>query len=280
MLSEPATLAYLREQRNERCHHCFTPLPADPVPFHFERDPKLRLGRAKDSDAEAVELFCSDECHNAAADAHNAFLSSPVRAWPSLVSSMLMVNRIYPLMVARLFASIFLNLMRTGRVYDPTNELIWNRNTREDSVTDYGLVKKYLLTEPGQAELLNLNFFLAKVSTLNMNAVSISLPGHGGEMDRVGTALFLQSSLLNHSCVPNLDISFTSGESHGHPDRALRLNAISNRDIEAGEQLFISYVDADTGEFADGENRRAWLRAAYGFECRCPRCLGEGVAPI
>ena len=70
----------------------------------------------------------------------------------------------------------------------------------------------------------------------------------------------------NHSCEPNTSRSINEA---GH----VRLRAL--RDIEAGEELFTSYVDAD-GLSVD--QRRTALMAKYAFVCDCPRCTREEAA--
>ena len=49
----------------------------------------------------------------------------------------------------------------------------------------------------------------------------------------------------------------------------LRLRAA--RDIAAGEQLCIAYLDVDLPV----ERRQEKLLFGYGFSCACPRCLEE-----
>lgn len=89
-----------------------------------------------------------------------------------------------------------------------------------------------------------------------------TIAGSGGSaaQHRPGSAAFLLASLLNHSCEPNLDISWP------------RNNAVARftaaRDIAAHEQLTISYIDAGQG----AAQRQAALQFAYGFACGCPRC--------
>ena len=75
-----------------------------------------------------------------------------------------------------------------------------------------------------------------------------------------GSAAFLLASLFNHSCEPNLVMSWP------HNNAVARFTAA--RDIAAHEQLTISYIDAEQG----AAQRRAALQFAYGFACRCPRC--------
>lgn len=122
---------------------------------------------------------------------------------------------------------------------------------------------------------------LAKLSMFNLNSISVTLPGSEG-LERIGTALFLTSSFLNHSCIPNLDVSFSSGDNpidiispQSENSKAVTLHAVANRDISNGEQLFLSYVDAEVEPYDKLEERRRYLKAAYGFECRCRKCVEQ-----
>jgi len=63
------------------------------------------------------------------------------------------------------------------------------------------------------------------------------------------------SSLLNHSCTPNLFYVSVDG--------LLRFRTVAP--ISVGEELLISYVN----EQADTYFRHAKLRQRYGFECTC-----------
>lgn len=69
-----------------------------------------------------------------------------------------------------------------------------------------------------------------------------------------GTAeLFCAASLLNHSCCPNAE-SYSLDA----------FKAVKN--IPAGDQVFVDYNVADA---------KVDLPELYGFNCRCPRCLGQ-----
>ncbi len=43
------------------------------------------------------------------------------------------------------------------------------------------------------------------------------------------------------------------------------------RPIDRGEELFISYIDANA-PFAERQRR---LQFAYGFECQCQKCVAQ-----
>ena len=77
-----------------------------------------------------------------------------------------------------------------------------------------------------------------------------------------GTALYGAPSLLNHSCDPNVDVSWPH-------DATATFRAA--RAIERDEPLTVAYVDVDV----DVAARREKLAFAYGFECGCERCVEE-----
>jgi hypothetical protein len=77
-----------------------------------------------------------------------------------------------------------------------------------------------------------------------------------------GTALYATASLLNHNCSPNLNITMSAG---GH------IALVASRDINIGEELSITYIDANLPK----SDRLRTLRHAYGFECTCSRCQEE-----
>ena len=89
----------------------------------------------------------------------------------------------------------------------------------------------------------------------------------------VGEGLMLSvllASLTNHSCEPNVESRLgADGGGGGAPE--LEFTAL--RDIAAGEQLLLSYVDCSLGFAA----RRERLTAGFGFHCACPRCVREAL---
>lgn len=82
------------------------------------------------------------------------------------------------------------------------------------------------------------------------------------EMRPIGAGIYVQCSLLNHSCDPNCVVLFAG----------TKLTLRTVKDIPGGDQLLISYVD-----LVDSCNhRRAQLKKVYSFTCVCERCLQEG----
>ncbi|CAG9464172.1 unnamed protein product [Pedinophyceae sp. YPF-701] len=79
-----------------------------------------------------------------------------------------------------------------------------------------------------------------------------------------GTGFFPLQSLLNHSCDPALLVAmdYDGGSSS--------VTLLARRDIRAGEELTISYVDT-----ALPTDERGELLRDYGFTCTCPRCMAD-----
>ena len=78
-----------------------------------------------------------------------------------------------------------------------------------------------------------------------------------------GSGLYTLPSLLNHSCDPNVDATWEDGDA--------TLTLTCRADVASGEELTITYIDADSPVDA----RRQRLHHAYGFTCMCARCVEE-----
>ncbi|KAI7842565.1 hypothetical protein COHA_003801 [Chlorella ohadii] len=101
---------------------------------------------------------------------------------------------------------------------------------------------------------------------LRAAAASLSGADAGAAAHHTGSAAYLLASMLNHSCEPNLDVTF--------PENNAVVSFVAARDISAHEQLTISYVDTGMGL----QQRRSALQFGYGFTCGCPRCKEEAAA--
>ncbi|XP_053675028.1 histone-lysine N-methyltransferase SMYD3 [Anopheles nili] len=85
------------------------------------------------------------------------------------------------------------------------------------------------------------------------------------ELNTIGTGMYLGASIIDHSCRPNVMVSFV-----GETLQLRLLEDYSQAELDFG-QLFISYIDLiDTTE-----TRRDQLSERYYFRCRCARCQDE-----
>merc|ERR1711971_925691 len=73
-------------------------------------------------------------------------------------------------------------------------------------------------------------------------------------------------SRCNHSCLPNMDVSFRHGTG------SVLCAATASRAIASGEELTIQYSSILAVPFLE---RQECLLANWGFECRCVRCNAE-----
>lgn len=79
-----------------------------------------------------------------------------------------------------------------------------------------------------------------------------------------GQSIYAVGCLFNHSCDPNLQVTYTSAM-----DETMTIVAL--RDIRAGEELCISYIE-EKEPFAE---RQQQLYEHYLFECCCSKCSEE-----
>ena len=103
----------------------------------------------------------------------------------------------------------------------------------------------------------------------------------GDDLDAIftpldGTAMFYTTCKMNHSCSPNVIAKYSYSCSAGGKrtrwgkEYPLVVSCNALRDIEAGEELCISYINSDL----EYEERLKALEN-YGFECNCDRCNEE-----
>jgi len=81
-----------------------------------------------------------------------------------------------------------------------------------------------------------------------------------------GAGLYSAICVANHDCRNSCDVLYDDGawDAYGEP---LRARMVAKRRIEAGEELFVSYVDVE-----DSVAERRAATADYGFLCSCERC--------
>lgn len=94
-----------------------------------------------------------------------------------------------------------------------------------------------------------------KTAAANLESVSFSSKLFP---DYEGSGLFPLVSKFNHSCAPNVTMEFADSNT---------VFALASRDIRAGEEMTISYVDLRL----DLEDRKRELHE-YFFDCRCGVC--------
>lgn len=92
----------------------------------------------------------------------------------------------------------------------------------------------------------------------------------GTFLDNEGSALYTLQSACNHSCEPNVKAYFLNNN--------FRLSMLAERDIKAGEELLVSYLDECTLS-RSRHTRQKILMENYLFKCSCSKCLAEADEP-
>lgn len=130
---------------------------------------------------------------------------------------------------------------------------IWERMRHLARAANYPRHDEILLRErvyptiPGAKEIFIPDRWIELLSILSINTFAM----HSGE-----SALFFTGSFLNHSCEPNSELVPNTGQFQ------------TLRDVDADEELFVSYVDPSL----QLEARQAHLYQNYGFKCSCIKC--------
>ena len=119
------------------------------------------------------------------------------------------------------------------------------------------------------------------VGVLERNALPASAPASQPDEPSLEAMVFVPAgAMVNHSCVPNCSVSFNgkrTGAAVGGAEDAAdgaswdgwgHVSLLTLRDIDAEEELTISYVDAQMTL----RERSAALKAMHGFTCRCEKC--------
>lgn len=109
--------------------------------------------------------------------------------------------------------------------------------------------KLFLDTFPSLSDEIDFETFMFYVGKFNINKLE-------------NNQVYFITSFLNHDCEPNVRYDI---------DSKLKLSIFARKEIKAGDQLFMTYVNP----LHDVDLRRRTLRMNYGFVCKCSRCQKE-----
>ncbi|NXD68910.1 SMYD2 methyltransferase, partial [Eolophus roseicapillus] len=79
------------------------------------------------------------------------------------------------------------------------------------------------------------------------------------ELSHLGSAIFPDVALMNHSCCPNVIVTY----------KGTMAEVRAVKEIEPGEEVFTSYIDL----LYPTEDRNNRLRDSYFFDCDCEECV-------
>ncbi|XP_073311667.1 histone-lysine N-methyltransferase ATXR4 [Primulina huaijiensis] len=232
----------------------------------------LRKLSKQNANSEALR-FCSKQCEK---QSNNFYEVEKKADWSRFHEYCRMQGLKYPLLVKRLASKVIsgafspqvLDILQpealsVQKISLMKRELCLLRSTFEDINIERELLS--FLTE---------EWYTGVLSRIRINAFRIEYPG--GSYDdllssaaasveaaaAVGNAVYMLLSLYNHDCDPNVNVLWVENVD-------AKLKAL--REIQAGEELRICYIDASM----DYDARQTFLLEGFGFRCRCLRCMSK-----
>ncbi|KAJ0982273.1 hypothetical protein J5N97_010528 [Dioscorea zingiberensis] len=213
--------------------------------------------------------FCGDVCRERA----KVFLEVERKAdWSFYDKHCRMRQLKYPFMVKRV-ACMVISGGASADCLDILQPAFLHPETIIEMEEEFELLKATFLKAQINDELiafLTKQWYIGILARLRINSFRIELIGGSYENllasaasvvegeAAVGNAVYMLPSFYNHDCDPNVNILWI--ENADAKIRALR-------DIEAGEELRICYIDASM----DCKARQTLLAEGFGFQCHCLR---------
>jgi hypothetical protein len=119
---------------------------------------------------------------------------------------------------------------------------------------------------------LTMDWYTKTVTMLNLNAFRVQFHNNAANShpnadlhSKAGSALYILTSMLNHSCQPNAEIQHAA-------DTGGKVFVKATRDISVDEELTIDYCEERE------KQRPSYLHVNYGFTCsECERLSGGGL---
>nr|XP_043613744.1 histone-lysine N-methyltransferase ATXR4 [Erigeron canadensis] len=218
-------------------------------------------------------LFCSEDCKKQAMDFYEVEKEAD---WSAFVAHCQLRGLKYPLLAKRLACMVI-----SGKFDANSLDILQPEHLSAEMISqmeeELGLLRG-ALEESGikeeQLTFLTIEWYAGVLARIRINAFRIEVAGGSYEdllasaaasvesEAAVGNAVYMLPSFYNHDCDPNTHIIWLENVE-------ARLKAL--REIEAGEELRICYIDASM----DREARQNILSNGFGFECSCPRCMAN-----
>lgn len=217
--------------------------------------------------------FCSDSCRKQAM----GFCEVENKAdWSAYDTHCRTRGLKYPLLVRRL-ACMVISGVASSNSLDILQPAILSPEMIALMEEEFCLLRSALLdanVTGKKMAFLTKQWYIDVLARIRINAFRIELVG-GSYEDlllsasssvnadaAVGSAIYMLPSFYNHDCDPNAHIVWIENVN-------ARVKAL--RDIEAGEELRICYIDASM----DYKARQNLLSQGFGFQCHCLRCLSN-----
>ena len=227
------------------------------------------------------ERFCSSACATSAWARYEAARGVDLREAEARCRE---AGVKFPLVIARAASMI---ASGSSALRDKLENLVVaegvGENPPEVWLEERATLRRAFANAPEALDVLTPEWYARTASRLRLNSFRVEIPPEAEELSGTvdfkalmasgldaiarggasGTATYPTASYFNHSCAPNAHPRWE------HGDSTITIRAL--RPITAGEELFITYVDANESR----ASRRARLRESYGFHCACARCVAD-----
>ncbi|XP_057488930.1 histone-lysine N-methyltransferase ATXR4-like isoform X1 [Actinidia eriantha] len=229
-----------------------------------------KLSNRTSSKAQCV-AFCSEECEEQSKVFYEVEKQTDWSAYNDYCCSQ---GLKYPLLAKRL-ACMVISGVANAESLDILQPAILSPNMILQMEKEFLLLRsvfKEAYVTDEQMAFLTKQWYIGVLARIRINAFRIELAGGLYEdllssaaasveaEAAVGNSVYMLPSFYNHDCDPNSHIVWIENAD-------ARVKAL--RDIEAGEELRICYIDASM----DADARQTVLSEGFGFRCRCLRCL-------
>ncbi|KAJ6820363.1 putative histone-lysine N-methyltransferase ATXR4 isoform X1 [Iris pallida] len=258
--------------------HTAKPVVAHPSPYSPSKVCYYclrKLGEEEESPAAAHAHFCSDSCRHHS----KVFYEVERKADWSIFDDHCRAREVkYPFMAKRLACMVI-----SGAASVDSLDILQPSSLFQETISEARMGEQFELLrrtfvkaqiEENLTAFLTKEWYISVLARIRINAFRIELVA-GSYEDLLasasasvsadaasGNAVYMLPSFYNHDCDPNAHILWIDNVD-------ARLKAL--RDIEAGEELRICYIDASM----DYGARQNLLTEGFGFRCSCLRCLSR-----
>lgn len=264
----PIVRAASPAHRHTVCPRCLQPLNKE-----RQHSPDLTAGELR---------FCGSDCR-AADQREQGFVS-----FETLHDFCSTAGENFPLMAARLAAGYLhtgseqplldIDDLAMARLQRPPPHWVQAHSLMLEGLQSqvHELPAQSQASAKSRMQRLDLDWMVGVLARLHINTIRVDCifppkPGqsfadmaeavlNGSSESYSGSACYLLSSLFNHSCEPNIEMTWPANNS--------KIAMRAARSIDKGEELTIAYIDASLPL----RQRQDRLLFAYGFKCSCTLC--------
>ncbi|TPX67760.1 hypothetical protein SpCBS45565_g03542 [Spizellomyces sp. 'palustris'] len=238
------------------------------------------------------ENYCCDSCRESARKEFHGFLctADPTtgEAYKKLLEHCSEKHTKLPLLVANFLAKmVYEETVKPEEGAEKPKYSTWDHLERlydlklkptEEDQQEVALIKQVIGNKvPGFDDFLTEDRYVLIKGKTSYNAYAVATGSRATPVlnsdpvrgafavdQKTGVGLYHATSLIAHSCDPNVDIQYQ--------DATNELTLVAKTGLKAEDELYISYIIPDGKETKE---RRKELKEKYSFHCKCTKCTGS-----